>query len=135
MELKVSREPLRFERLIAAQEEQVGVEGEATLPGSMRDAVTVLNVQAQANIESVQAGEGKAILRGQVCFQTLYTQGDLTRIRTMETTCDFEHTVPVNGAGNGYAHRRGRRRSGNGRLGGERTDDPARAAGHSAQCV
>lgn len=73
MELKVSRETLRFERLIAAQEEQVGVEGEATLPGSMRDAVTVLNVQAQAHMESVQAGEGKAILRGQVCFQTLYT--------------------------------------------------------------
>ena len=99
MELKVSREPLRFERLIAAQEEQIGVEGEATLPGSMRDAVTVLNVQAQAHMESVQAGEGKAILRGQVCFQTLYTQGDLTRIRTMETTCDFEHTVPVKGLG------------------------------------
>ena len=99
MELKVSRETLRFERLIAAQEEQVGVEGEATLPGSMRDAVTVLNVQAQAHMERVQAGEGKAILRGQVCFQTLYTQGDLTRIRTMETTCDFEHTVPVKGLG------------------------------------
>ena len=99
MELKVSREPLRFERLIAAQEEQIGVEGEATLPGSMRDAVTVLSVQAQAHMESVQAGEGKAILRGQVCFQTLYTQGDLTRIRTMETTCDFEHTVPVKGLG------------------------------------
>ena len=99
MELKVSRETLRFERLIAAQEEQVGVEGEATLPGSMRDAVTVLNVQAQAHMESIQAGEGKAILRGQVCFQTLYTQGDLTRIRTMETTCDFEHTVPVKGLG------------------------------------
>lgn len=99
MELKVSRETLRFERLIAAQEEQIGVEGEATLPGSMRDAVTVLNVQAQAHMESVQAGEGKAILRGQVCFQTLYTQGDLTRIRTMETTCDFEHTVPVKGLG------------------------------------
>ena len=99
MELKVSRETLRFERLIAAQEEQIGVEGEATLPGSMRDAVTVLSVQAQAHMESIQAGEGKAILRGQVCFQTLYTQGDLTRIRTMETTCDFEHTVPVKGLG------------------------------------
>ncbi len=61
MELKLSRETLRFERLIAAQEEQVGVEGEATLPGSMRDAVTVLNVQAQAHLESVQAGEGGMI--------------------------------------------------------------------------
>ena len=97
MELKVSRERLRFERLIAAQEEQISVEGEATLPGSMRDAVTVLSVQAQAHLESVQAGEENAILRGRVCFQTLYTQGDLTRIRTMETTCDFEHVVAVKG--------------------------------------
>ena len=97
MELKVSRETLRFERLIATQEEQVSVEGEATLPGSMRDAVTVLSVQAQTHMESVQAGEDNAILRGRVCFQALYTQGDLTRIRTMETTCDFEHVVSVRG--------------------------------------
>lgn len=97
MELKVSREKLCFERMLATREEQVSVEGEATLPGSMRDAVTVLSVQAQAHMESVQAGEDNAILRGQVCFQALYTQGDLTRIRTMETTCDFEHTVPVKG--------------------------------------
>ena len=97
MELKVSRETLCFERLIATQEEQVSVEGEATLPGSMRDAVTVLSVQAQTHMESVQAGEDNAILRGRVCFQALYTQGDLTRIRTMETTCDFEHVVSVRG--------------------------------------
>lgn len=69
MELKVSRETLRFERLIAAQEEQVGVEGEATLPGSMRDAVTVLNVQAQAHMESVQAGKAKQSCAGRSVFR------------------------------------------------------------------
>lgn len=93
MELKVSRETLRFERLIAAQEEQVGVEGEATLPGSMRDAVTVLSVQAQAYLEDARATAGGMTLRGHVSFQALYTQGDLTRIRAMETTCDFEHSI------------------------------------------
>ena len=43
MELTLSRETLCFERLALSQREQVSVEGEATLPGSMRDAVTVLS--------------------------------------------------------------------------------------------
>ena len=56
MELKVTRETLRFERLVNRGEEQVTIEGEATLPGSMRDAVTVLSVQAQTHLSDAQAG-------------------------------------------------------------------------------
>lgn len=98
MELMLTRETLRFDRLAARGEEQVTIEGEAALPGSMRDAVTVLSVQAQAHITSAQAGNGEAAVRGRVCFQVLYTQGDLTRIRALETGCDFTHTVPLAGA-------------------------------------
>lgn len=97
MELELTRETLRFERLAARGEEQVTIEGEATLPGSMRDAVTVLSVQAQAHLNSTQAGSGEAAIRGRVCFQVLYTQGDLTRIRSLETGCDFTHSVPLSG--------------------------------------
>ncbi|MBP3655483.1 MAG: DUF3794 domain-containing protein [Clostridia bacterium] len=93
MELKLTRDTLRCERLAVVQEEQVSVEGEATLPGSMRDAVTVLSVQAQAMITGAQAGTGEAGIRGRVRFQVLYTQGDLTRIRAMETSCTFEHAM------------------------------------------
>ena len=93
VEMTLSRETLCFERLALAREEQVSVEGEATLPGSMRDAVTVLSVQAQAYLEDARATAGGMTLRGHVSFQALYTQGDLTRIRAMETTCDFEHSV------------------------------------------
>lgn len=95
VELKLARETLRFERLVATDEEQVAIEGEATLPGSMRDAVTVLSVQAQAHLENVQAGMGEGTVRGRVCFQVLYTQGDLTRVRALETTCDFEHRLSL----------------------------------------
>lgn len=63
VELKLARETLRFERLVATDEEQVAIEGEATLPGSMRDAVTVLSVQAQAHLENVQAGMGEGTVR------------------------------------------------------------------------
>ena len=93
----MTRETLHLERLAGRGEEQVTIEGEATLPGSMRDAVTVLSVQAQAHIASVQSGMGEAIVRGRVQFQVLYTQGDLTRIRTLETGCDFEHPVRMPG--------------------------------------
>ena len=93
MELTLSRETLCFERLALSQREQVSVEGEATLPGSMRDAVTVLSVQAQAYLEKAEAVAGGVLLKGHVSFQALYTQGDLTRIRAMETACDFEHSI------------------------------------------
>ena len=101
MELMLTRETLRFERLAARGGEQVTIEGEAVLPGSMRDAVTVLSVQAQAHVASAQAGNNEAAVRGRVCFQVLYTQGDLTRIRALETGCDFMHTVPLAGAAPG----------------------------------
>ena len=97
MELKLTRETLRFERLVNRGEEQVTIEGEATLPGSMRDAVTVLSVQAQTHLSDAQAGTGEAGVRGRVCFQVLYTQGDLTRVRALETSCDFTHTMPLSG--------------------------------------
>lgn len=90
MELELKREKLRFERLAECGGEQIHIEGEATLPGSMRDAVTVLSVQAQAHITSAKAGTGEALLRGRAQFQVLYTQGDLTRVRALETSCEFD---------------------------------------------
>ena len=101
MELQLTREAVRFERLVTGAEEQVAIEGEAALPGSMRDAVTVLSVQAQAHIQQAQAGNGEAAVRGRVCFQVLYTQGDLTRVRALETTCDFTHSLPMAGVAPG----------------------------------
>lgn len=97
MELELKRDTLQFERLVTQGEEQVSIEGEATLPGSMRDAVTVLSVQAQVCLNGAQAGAGEAAVRGRVSFQVLYTQGDLTKIRALETTCDFDHTLPLAG--------------------------------------
>ena len=97
MELEWTRETMRFERLAASGEEQIVVEGEAALPGSMRDAVTVLSVQAQPHVQDVQAGVDEAAVRGRICFQVLYTQGDLTRIRALETTCDFERRMKLPG--------------------------------------
>ena len=97
MELEWKRETMRFEHLAASGEEQIIVEGEAALPGSMRDAVTVLSVQAQPHVQDVQAGVDEAAVRGRIFFQVLYTQGDLTRIRALDTTCDFERRMKLPG--------------------------------------
>ena len=97
MELDLNRETISFERLAARSEEQVTIEGEAMLPGSMRDPVTVLSVQARAHLTGASAGNGEAALRGRVNFRLLYTQGDLTRIRSLETSCNFEHRAAMNG--------------------------------------
>ena len=123
----IIRETLCFERLALAREEQVSVEGEATLPGSMRDAVTVLSVQAQAYLEDARAMAGGMTLRGHVSFQALYTQGDLTRIRAMETTCDFEHSLDAPELQPDMRVNARRRCAGDGGDGGERPHDPARA--------
>ena len=98
MEMNVKRERLRFESLAADVSEQVAIEGECALAGSMRDAVTILSVQAQAHITQTQTLEGRVAVKGRACFQVLYTQGDLTRSRAIETTCDFTHELSAPGA-------------------------------------
>ena len=98
MELELTRETIRFEQLAARSAEQVTIEGDAMLPGSMRDAVTVLAVLARAHLTGVTPGNGEATLRGRVNFRLLYSQGDLTRIRSLETSCSFEHRAVIAGA-------------------------------------
>lgn len=98
MDANMERETLHYERMGAAANEQVTIEGEAMLPGSMRDAVTVLSVQARVHMTGVQAATDRIAIRGRVGFSVLYTQGDLTRIRVIETTCDFTHSLTAIGA-------------------------------------
>jgi len=95
--MNITREQLRFERMAADVCRQMMIEGEAVLPGSMRDAVTVLSVQAQAHLTGVQAATDRIAIRGRAAFSVLYTQGDLTRIRVIETTCEFTHSVEARG--------------------------------------
>jgi len=95
--LTIRKEKLSFERIVSKVQEQIIIEGEATLQGSMRDAITVLGIQAQAHITGIKPGMDEALAKGRVQFQALYTQGDLTRIRTLETSCDFECTLAMEG--------------------------------------
>ena len=99
--MTIRRETLRLERLACDVCQQVTIEGECALAGSMRDAVTVLSVQAQTCISKTQALAERIAVKGRVSFQVLYTQGDLTRIRAIETTCDFAHELSAPGCAPG----------------------------------
>lgn len=98
MEATVERRGLRYEQLAARCREQVTIEGETALGGSMRDAVTVLAVTARPCVVSAKAAQNEVVINGKAAFHVLYTQGDLTRVRTLETTCDFTHTLAAPGA-------------------------------------
>lgn len=88
---------LTLAHLAAEATAQAVVEGDAALPGSMRDAVNVLAVHAQAAAERVQAQSDQIGVNGRVNFHVLYTQGDLTRIQVLETGCDFSDVIAAPG--------------------------------------
>ncbi len=93
MDWQIERESVEAERLIANLQQQAVIEGEVALPGSMRDAVTVLSVQAQAVPGAAEVQNDKVTVSGQVVFHVLYTQGDLTHVQTIETACDFHQII------------------------------------------
>lgn len=95
MDMKIVRESVEVERLIAASEEQAVVEGEVALPGSMRDTARILHTDAQIIIGAVETQVDRLLMDGQVVFHVLYTQGDPTRIQTLEASCDFSHQMEM----------------------------------------
>ena len=93
----IQKQELVLDQLAADVAAQAVVEGDAALPGSMRDAVTVLGVSAQAVIERAQAQADQISVSGQVSFHVLYTQGDLTRVQVLETGSDFSDVLAAAG--------------------------------------
>ena len=97
MEDRAFMQELILDRIAAQVSAQAVVEGDAALPGSMRDAVTVLAVHAQAAVERVQAQTDQISVSGRVSFHVLYTQGDLTRIQVLEAGSDFTDQLAAAG--------------------------------------
>lgn len=97
MEWKIERASVEGQRLAADIRLQAIVDGEAALPGSLRDAATVLSVQARAVPGAGETQGDKVVLSGQVLFDVLYAQGDLTRVQCIETACDFRQIADAPG--------------------------------------
>lgn len=74
---------------------QAVVEGEVALPGGLREETVILSSQAMAVVEKVAVQTGRADVDGKVIFHVLYTQGDPTRINTLEAAADFSQTMEL----------------------------------------
>ena len=74
---------------------QAVVEGEVALPGGLREETIILSAQAMAVVEKVTVQNGRADADGKVIFHVLYTQGDPTRINTLEAAADFSQTIDL----------------------------------------
>ena len=74
---------------------QAVVEGEVALPGGLREETAILSSQAMAVVDKVAVQSGRADVDGKVIFHVLYTQGDPTRINTLEAAADFSQTIEL----------------------------------------
>lgn len=77
---------------------QAVVEGEVALPGGLREETVILSAQAMAVVDKTTVQTGRADVDGKVIFHVLYTQGDPTRINTLEAAADFSQTIEMPGA-------------------------------------
>ncbi len=91
--LEVLREELQMQRYIGDNLSRADVEGEIALPGGLREETSVLCAEAMAVAERTEVQAGRVVIDGKTVFHVLYTQGDPTRISTLEASAEFSHTV------------------------------------------
>lgn len=77
---------------------QIHVEGDVTLPGSLRETTHVLHASAMAVVETAEAMQDRVTIGGRVVFCVLYTQGEAHRVDSIEATADFTHLCEMPGA-------------------------------------
>lgn len=97
-EAEVLREEIAMGQYLGDSLRQAVVEGEVALPGGLREETVILSAQAMAVLEKTAVQTGRADVDGKVIFHVLYTQGDPTRINTLEAAADFSQAVELPGA-------------------------------------
>ncbi|MBQ7868620.1 MAG: DUF3794 domain-containing protein [Clostridia bacterium] len=95
---QVLREELPVQRFVCDTLGQAVVEGEVALPGGLREETRVLCTQALAVLEHANVENARVGVDGRVTFHVLYTQGDPTRVSTLEAAADFTHPIDIPGA-------------------------------------
>ncbi len=98
MDMRLMHTTLMAETPCAPCRSQFTVEGDVTLPGSLRETANILHASAMAVAETVEATQDRATVTGRVVFCVLYTQGDSRQVRSIEATADFSHMCELPGA-------------------------------------
>ena len=93
--MELIRENMETEQVIAAKPTQVSVEAEVALPGGLREEARVYYADAAAAVNGGELTGSRVTADGRVTFHVLYAQGDLSRVRALETTADFSQALPL----------------------------------------
>ncbi len=104
MNVPMKRETIKASGRLRVQLQQASVEAEAALPGGLRDEVLLFYTEAQALPLTAETVGDRVNVSGRVAFRALYSQGDLTRVRSVEESRDFSRSLaaPAQDAGAMY---------------------------------
>lgn len=98
MEMHLNQISIRTEQPRGICRSQLTVEGDVTIPGSLRETTHVLHAGAMAVIESAEAMQDRISASGRVIFRVLYTQGESAHVHSIEASADFTHMCELAGA-------------------------------------
>ena len=98
MEMRLEQREIMTESPCGACSSQATVEGDVTLPGSLRETTHVLYASAMAVVERAEALQDRVSIAGRVVFCVLYTQGNARKVDSIEATADFTHLCDLPGA-------------------------------------
>ena len=93
MNVPMKRETVKASGRLRAPAQQASVEAEAALPGGLRDEVLLFYTEAQALPLTAETVGDRVNVTGRVAFRALYSQGDLTRVRSVEESRDFSRSL------------------------------------------
>ena len=95
MEMQWIRETMETEQIISAKPTQTAVETEITMPGGLREEAKVFFADATAVVNGGEVTGNRITAEGKVTFRVLYAQGDLSKVRVLETGADFAQALPL----------------------------------------
>lgn len=98
MDMRVKQIALNPEVSCGRCSSQFSAEGDVPIPGSLRETTNVLYASAMAVVEGTESMQDRISVSGRVIFCVLYTQGDKTRVESIEATADFSHLCDLPGA-------------------------------------
>ena len=98
MDMRLAHQSIQPEQPCGCCVSTVNVEGDVTLPGSLRETTNVLHAGAMAVVETTEAMQDRISIEGKVVFCVVYTQGESGKVESIEATADFTHLCDSSGA-------------------------------------
>ena len=98
MDMRLAHQSIQPEQPCGCCVSTVNVEGDVTLPGSLRETTNVLHAGAMAVVETTEALQDRISIAGRVIFRVLYVKGDAGKVDSIEAAANFSHICDLPGA-------------------------------------